>query len=176
MADMSPIMAINQLLPSQTGQVKLYISNGNPEHLDIKGMQPAMIAEAPVCEMIQPVLEALADNYSPVQGMYFVGAGFYTYIFLDKKQRIYVHDNGYWMVKGHFDKAVAKDSKISWDVKEDDFLLSILAVMLFYTLQLIFNGLSFRPHLIILILFPHSLQLLSLNLRLRQWIALLQVN
>jgi len=66
MADMSPIMAINQLLPSQTGKVKLYISNGNPEHLDIKGMQPAMIAEAPVCETIQPVLEALADNYSPV--------------------------------------------------------------------------------------------------------------
>jgi hypothetical protein len=77
------------------------------------------------------------------------------------------------MVKGRFDKAVAKDSKISWDVKEDDFFLSILAVMLFYTLQLIFNGLSFRPLLIILILFPHSLQLLSLNLRLQQGIALL---
>jgi len=66
MADMSSIKTVNQLLPSQTGSVKLYISNGNPEHLDIKGMQPAIIAEAPVCETIQPVLEALADNYSLV--------------------------------------------------------------------------------------------------------------
>ena len=71
------------------------------------------------------------------------------------------------MVKGCFDKAVAKDSKIAWDVKEDDFFLSILAVMLSYVLQLIFNGLSSRPHSIILILFPHSLQPLSLNLRLQ---------
>lgn len=72
MADMSPIKAFNPPLLSQTGKVKLYISNANPELLDIKKMQPAMIAEAPVCGTIQPVLEALADNYSPVRGMYFV--------------------------------------------------------------------------------------------------------
>ena len=51
------------------GKVKLYISGANPEHLDIKKMQPAMVAEVPVTETIQPILEVLADNYSPVQGM-----------------------------------------------------------------------------------------------------------
>ena len=53
------------------GKVKLYISSGNPVHLDITKLYPAMIAEAPISETIQPVLEALADNYSPVQGMSF---------------------------------------------------------------------------------------------------------
>jgi len=154
MADMSPIKAFSPPLLSQTGKVKLYISNGNPEHLDIKKMQPAMVAEAPVCETIQPVLEALADNYSPVRGMYFVGAQLYTYILLDKKQRIYIHDNGYWMVKGRFEKAITKDSKIAWDVEEDNFFLSVLAVILYYTVIYYSNWLLFRPHSIILILLP----------------------
>lgn len=53
------------------------------------------------------------------------------YLFvLDKKQRIYIHDNGHWMVKGRFEKAFAKDSKIAWDVEEENFILSVLAVML----------------------------------------------
>jgi len=69
MADMSPIKDFNHQLSSLTGKVKLYVSNDNPEFLDITMMRPAMIAEAPVSETIQPVLEALADNYSPVRGM-----------------------------------------------------------------------------------------------------------
>lgn len=133
MADMSPIKDFNHQLSSLTGKVKLYVSNDNLEFLDITMMRPAMIAEAPVSETIQPVLEALADNYSPVQGMgcittqsYFS----YTNYFLDKKQRIYVHDNGYWMVKGRFEKAFTKDSKIAWDVDEENLSLSVLAVSL----------------------------------------------
>ena len=47
-------------------------------------------------------------------------------IFLDKKQRVYVHDDGYWMVKGRFEKAFIKNSKVSWD--END-TISILMVM-----------------------------------------------
>jgi len=34
------------------------------------------------------------------------------------------------MVKGRFEKAFAKDSKIAWDVEEENFILSVLAVML----------------------------------------------
>jgi hypothetical protein len=41
-------------------------------------MCPTMIAEAPVTGTIQPVLEALAENYSPVQGMYFIGTWLFT--------------------------------------------------------------------------------------------------
>jgi hypothetical protein len=47
-------------------------------------------------------------------------------LFLDKKQHIYIHDNGYWMVKGRFEKAIAKDSKIAWDM-DDSF--SVLVIM-----------------------------------------------
>lgn len=47
-------------------------------------------------------------------------------IFLDKKQRVYVHDDGYWMVKGRFEKALAKNSKVAWD---KDNTISILMVM-----------------------------------------------
>ena len=72
MADMSPIKDFNHQLSSLTGKVKLYVSNDNPELLDITMMRPAMIAEAPVSEMIQPVLEVLADNYSPVRGMSYI--------------------------------------------------------------------------------------------------------
>jgi len=43
---------------------------------------------------------------------------------------LYIHDNGYWMVKGCFEKAFTKDSKIAWDVDEDNFSLSLLAVSL----------------------------------------------
>jgi hypothetical protein len=51
------------------GKVKLYISNDNPQYLDVNKMQPAMVAEAPITETIQPILEVLANNYSPVKGM-----------------------------------------------------------------------------------------------------------
>ena len=70
-ANMSLVNELRNKLPFEMGKVKLYISSGNPEHLDITKMYPAMIAEAPISETIQPVLEALADNYSPVQGMSF---------------------------------------------------------------------------------------------------------
>ena len=70
-ADMSPIKEFPLHMLSEMGRVKLYISDANPEYLDVKKMQPAMVAEAPITETIQPILEVLADNYSPVQGMHF---------------------------------------------------------------------------------------------------------
>lgn len=70
-ADMSPVKEFRHQLPSSMGKVKLYISGANPELLDITKMRPAMTAEAPLSGTIQPVLEALADHYSPVKGMYF---------------------------------------------------------------------------------------------------------
>jgi hypothetical protein len=70
-ADMSPVEDSRCQLPSAIGRVKLYISSANPEDLDITKMCPAMTAEAPISNTFQPVPEALADSYSPVQGMYF---------------------------------------------------------------------------------------------------------
>jgi hypothetical protein len=125
-ADMPPIKESRHRLPSGMGKVKLYISSANPELLDITKMHPTMTAEAPISDTIQPVLEALADNFSPVQGMCFYQDLDIYLLFLDKKQRIYVHDNGYWMVKGRFEKALAKDSKIAWDMDDS---LSVLMVM-----------------------------------------------
>jgi hypothetical protein len=34
------------------------------------------------------------------------------------------------MVKGRFEKASAKDSKIAWDIEDEDFILSVLVVIL----------------------------------------------
>ena len=68
-ADMSPMKELPLCMSSQMGKVKLYISDANPEYLDVKKMQPAIVAEAPITTTIQPILEVLADNYSPVQGM-----------------------------------------------------------------------------------------------------------
>jgi hypothetical protein len=63
--------------------------------------------------------------------LYYNSVLFFIYqLFLDQKQRIYVHDNGYWMVKGRFEKAFTKDSKIAWDVDEENLSLSVLAVSL----------------------------------------------
>ena len=125
-ADMLPLKEFRHQLPSAMGKVKIYLSSANPEHLDITKMRPAMTAEATISDTIQPVLEALADSYSPVKGMSFYQNLNIYLLSLDKKQRIYVHDNGYWMVKGHFEKAVAKDSKIAWDIDDS---LSLLVVM-----------------------------------------------
>jgi hypothetical protein len=69
MADMPPVQDIEMSWPSEVGMVKFYLSKDNPEVLDITSMQPTMTAEAPLSDTIQPVLEALADNYSPVQGL-----------------------------------------------------------------------------------------------------------
>ena len=71
MADMSPIRDYELPLSSQSGTIKLYVSSANPEHLDISQMRPTMTAEAPVSMTIQPVLETLADIYSPVKGLHF---------------------------------------------------------------------------------------------------------
>jgi hypothetical protein len=124
-ADMSPIKEFRHQLLSGIGKVKLYISNANPELLDITKMHPAMTAEAPISDTIQPVLEALADSYSPVKGTFFYQNLNIYLLFLDKKQRVYIHDNGYWMVKGRFEKALAKDSKIAWDIDDS---VSVLVV------------------------------------------------
>jgi hypothetical protein len=70
MADMSPVRDFEHLPPFQSGTVRLYVSSANPEHLDINQMHPAMTAEAPVSMTIQPVLETLADIYSPVKGLH----------------------------------------------------------------------------------------------------------
>ena len=125
-ADMLPLKEFRHQLPSAMGKVKIYLSSANPEHLDITKMRPAMTAEATISDTIQPVLEALADSYSPVKGMSFYQNLNIYLLSLDKKQHIYVHDNGYWMVKGCFEKAVAKDSKIAWDIDDS---LSLLVVM-----------------------------------------------
>ena len=52
----------------------------------------------------------------------------------DKTQCIYVQDDGHWMVKGHFAKAVAKDSKIKWVEKDNKYFLSLLMVNLLWFL------------------------------------------
>ena len=75
MADMSPLrdFELPELpLSSKSGTIKVYVSSGNPEHLDISQMRPAMTAEAPVSMTIQPVLETLAEIYSPVKGVHLV--------------------------------------------------------------------------------------------------------
>ena len=71
MADMPPTEDFDEELPSQIGKVQLFVSSNNPEFLDLVNMQPTMTAEAPVTGTIQPVLEALADSYSPNKGLSF---------------------------------------------------------------------------------------------------------
>ena len=67
-ADISPVRDLGL---SQSGTIRLYVSSGNPEHLDITQMHPTMTVEAPLSTTIQPVLETLADIYSPVKGLHF---------------------------------------------------------------------------------------------------------
>ena len=75
---MSPVGDSNLLLPSKFGIINLYVSNNNPEYLDIKHMHTFMTAEALVSETIPPVLDALAESYSPVRGLYFIRTSMYT--------------------------------------------------------------------------------------------------
>ena len=75
-ADMSPVEEFQHFqLPSRIGKVKLYISNTNPENRDIGDMCPAMTAEAPLSNTIQPILEALADIILPSKECGFIRLG-----------------------------------------------------------------------------------------------------
>lgn len=81
-------------------------------------------------------------------------------IVLDKKQRVYVHDDGYWMVKGRFEKALMKNSKVSWN--EDDSISILMVMWILFQIDKTNISLS-RLHLItrILVLHPPQLQLLK---------------
>ena len=128
-ADMSPVKEFMHQLPSGMGKVKLYIVLIQNFWISLK-MHPAMTAEAAISDTIQPVLEALANSYFPVKGMSFYQTLDIYSLFSDKKLHIYIHNNGYWIVKGHFKKALAKYSKIAWDMEDSVSILVVISFIL----------------------------------------------
>ncbi|TFK32840.1 hypothetical protein BDQ12DRAFT_701022 [Crucibulum laeve] len=66
-ADTQDIKDVDQILASEFGKIKLYISAQDPQTLDISGMKP-IAAEVPLSATIKPVLELLGIRYQPIKG------------------------------------------------------------------------------------------------------------
>ncbi|TFK36619.1 hypothetical protein BDQ12DRAFT_725080 [Crucibulum laeve] len=65
-ADTQDIEDVDQILASEFGKIKLYISAQDPQTLDISGMKP-IAAEVPLSATIKPVLELLGIRYQPIK-------------------------------------------------------------------------------------------------------------
>ncbi|TFK37890.1 hypothetical protein BDQ12DRAFT_723956 [Crucibulum laeve] len=65
-ADTQDIEDVDQVLASEFGKIKLYISVQDPQTLDISEMKP-LAAEVPLSTTIKPVLEILGMRYQPIK-------------------------------------------------------------------------------------------------------------
>ncbi|TFK36621.1 hypothetical protein BDQ12DRAFT_725082 [Crucibulum laeve] len=66
-ADTQDIEDVDQVLASEFGKIKLYISVQDPQTLDISEMK-RLAAEVPLSTKIKPVLEILGMRYQPIKG------------------------------------------------------------------------------------------------------------
>ena len=47
---------------------------------------------------------------------------------LELNQRIFVYEDNTWVVKGHYDFALAEDEEVEWTILQDQFHLRLLVV------------------------------------------------
>ncbi|TFK31274.1 hypothetical protein BDQ12DRAFT_671995 [Crucibulum laeve] len=116
-ADTQDIEDVDQILASEFGKIKLYISAQDPQTLDISGMKP-IAAEVPLSATIKPVLELLGIRYQPIKV---------------PNQCLYVlDDEELWIVKGDYDNALKENTCIDWKKTENKFSLTSLVVLVLW--------------------------------------------
>ncbi|TFK37886.1 hypothetical protein BDQ12DRAFT_666787 [Crucibulum laeve] len=49
----------------EMGEVQYFVSDQNPGNLTMANMKPVLVADTPIAETIQPILESLSQKYSP---------------------------------------------------------------------------------------------------------------
>ncbi|TFK34204.1 hypothetical protein BDQ12DRAFT_727118 [Crucibulum laeve] len=120
-ADTQDIKDVDQILASEFGKIKLYISAQDPQTLDISGMKP-IAAEVPLSATIKPVLELLGIRYQPIKV---------------PNQCLYVlDDKELWIVKGDYDNALKENTCIDWKKTKNKFSLTLLVSTFNHTLNL----------------------------------------
>ena len=49
-------------------------------------------------------------------------------MFLEQNQRVFVYEDNLWVVKGHFEAALADDDDVEWSTSQNQFCLRLLIV------------------------------------------------
>ena len=47
---------------------------------------------------------------------------------LEQNQRVFVYEDNFWAVKGHYDTAIVDDDEVEWSVVQDQYHLRLLIV------------------------------------------------
>ncbi|TFK42113.1 hypothetical protein BDQ12DRAFT_710415 [Crucibulum laeve] len=121
-SDYQDIEDVDQVLVSELGKVKLYMSSEDLQTVEVDKMKPLMGGEVPLLPTIKPILELLGGRYKPIKA---------------PDQCLYVLDNeGLWIVKGDYDNALKENTPIKWKKTENGFSLTILVSTFNHILQL----------------------------------------
>lgn len=95
--------------------------------------KPTMVLKTEVTPSIIPVLKHLSRKYSPVGSKCHCCPIFllsYINNVVELNQRIYVCEDGDWVIKGRYEDAIADEEKIEWSVVEGKHVISLCAVSL----------------------------------------------
>ncbi|KAG6914447.1 hypothetical protein DXG01_017230, partial [Tephrocybe rancida] len=93
------------------GKVHLFVSNNDPAMLLPSGTSPSMTFKQEVLSSLSPILKKMAQSYPPIKRL---------------NHRIFVYEDGLWIIKGHYDSAINENDDIEWSVKNTEYSLNIL--------------------------------------------------
>ncbi|KAG6912766.1 hypothetical protein DXG01_012300, partial [Tephrocybe rancida] len=93
------------------GKVHLFVSNNDPAMVLPSHAAPSMTFKQEVLSSLSPILKKMAQSYPPIKKL---------------NHRIFVHEDGLWIIKGHYDSAVDENDDIEWDVNNTEYSLNVL--------------------------------------------------
>jgi hypothetical protein len=94
--------------------------------------EPTFTSKQEVSSTLKPVLTQLSRKYSPVRSMLCLSRlRMKLMSAAEHDQRIYVHEEGQWQIKGRFSVATEEDEKVLWVMDGQHMVLRLVAVGFF---------------------------------------------
>lgn len=106
------------------GKIHIYT-----KHVDPTLTKPNMVLKHKVTPKLKPILKTLGRQYSPVRSKLFIFLMDYLIMFfVDDNQRVFVHEDDMWTVKGRYEHALEDDDDVSWTYENGNDVLRFLLV------------------------------------------------
>lgn len=106
------------------GKIHIYT-----QHVDPTLTKPNMVLKHKVTPKLKPILMTLGHQYSPVCSKLFIFLMDYLIMFfVDDNQRVFVHEDDMWTVKGRYEHALEDDDDVSWTYENGNDVLRFLLV------------------------------------------------
>ncbi|KAF8344692.1 hypothetical protein F5887DRAFT_1075111 [Amanita rubescens] len=93
------------------GLVKVYKSLIDTTS-DLNSIKPYMVVKTEAAPSLVPILKKLSRSYSPVSKF---------------NQRIYICEEGDWVIKGRYDNAIDEDEEVEWSIVDGKHVLLLCA-------------------------------------------------